>query len=227
MFFTIMISNYGIGQTKLYPPTVKINDHSLYKFIIELTLAIGKKDSAFVTHHMTSNMMNSFGGDGGIDEFREYWNNLDTNSDFWPLAERFLKIGGGKYVPGSDQYVVPYSFSDWDTLNETYDPFTHSIIIGKNVNVRNSPNITNSSIIGQLSYDVVRNDWEKTASSVNEHQVIEENYTGSYQWEYICTLDGDICGYINWKYIMSPLDYRLGFVKVDNKWKISFLVGGD
>lgn len=224
---TVVMPISGKGQDKLYPPSVEIEDNSLYKFIIELTLAVGKKDSAFIIHHMTSDMMNSFGGDGGINEFREYWHNLEADSDFWPLAERLLKLGGGKYLSSTRQYSIPYSYSVWDSLSQNYDPFTHSTIIGNGVNVRDSPNINTSTIIGQLSYDVVINDWDKTANSKKEHQVIEKSYTGSYQWEYVCTLDNSICGYVYWKYIQSPIDYRMGFIKVDNDWKISFLVAGD
>ena len=147
----------------------------------------------------------------------------DPNSRFWLVVERLLILGGGKYEEGSNEYYLPFVFINWGD----YDSYEYSLITGTNVNVRDKPNLTHSKIIGQLSYDIVKEDWVKTQETQDQHQLIKKNYMRSYSWEYVCTLDKSLCGFVYWEYVTSPIDYRMGLVKEKGKWMIRFLLAGD
>lgn len=225
---TLLFTVISQGQTTLFPPTVDISDYTLSKFMTELTLAVGKKDKKFIIEHMSPKMLNSFGGNGGIEEFKEFWKwGNEEDSKFWKIAERLLILGGSKYIEGSNSYAIPFVYTDWSKLVNNYDAFEHSLIVGTEVNVRDTPNIATSKILGQLNYDIVKRPGNKSYETRDEHQVIEPNFMGGYSWEYICRLDDKLCGFVYWKYVISPIGYRMGFIKKNEKWMIKFLVAGD
>lgn len=202
------------AQDILQPPRIEISDHSLSKFLTELTLAVGKKDKDFILSHMNPNMLNSFGGDGGIEEFKMFWDFDDENTKFWGTVERILRLGGSSYTGENNYYTIPYVFTDWP---DTIDAFEHYAIIGENVNIRNAPNIENTEVIGQLSYHIVQH-LDTTAT--------EEDQNG-FRWYHVATMDNSLSGYVYGKYVVSPIDYRMGFEKTEKGWIISLLVAGD
>ncbi|MEM8897963.1 MAG: hypothetical protein AAGC85_07650, partial [Bacteroidota bacterium] len=59
--------SFLIGQPKFTPPSQEISDPELKQFLEALEQAIKRKDKEFILENMSSNMMNSFGGDGGIE----------------------------------------------------------------------------------------------------------------------------------------------------------------
>ncbi len=228
-FLVLLLLNSPLlfSQPKMYPPTAEISDYTLSKFLTEFTLAVGKKDKSWILENMSSSMTNSWGGEGGIEEFKEYWNFDDPKSRFWKVAEHLLILGGSKYHKESNSYWLPYTFTDWDKLKGNYEPYEHSLITGTKVNVRNEPNITTSKVVAQLNYDIVQLPINKSYETKDQHQEIEPNYMGGLSWEYICTLDNKICGFVYWKFVTSPIGYRLGLTKTNSQWKITHLVAGD
>ena len=226
IFILLLIPQFLLSQTQYPPPKIEIADHTLSRFITELTLAIGKKDKTFILKHISPQIMNSFGGNGGIDEFKEMWDFDSPNSPFWKITEKLLILGGSKYEEGSNHYSIPYIFSDWGKIGD-YDPFEYSIITGENVNVRDKPTTKGSRVVGQFSYDVVSFDSEKTYETRNEHQELEPNDSGGSSWYYVCSVDKKICGFVYWKYVYSAVGYRIGFEKVDGNWQITYLIAGD
>ena len=224
MFF---LTSNAFSQERLYPPTVEISDNSLWKFLTELTLAVGKRDEAFITNHLSPKIINSFGGNGGIDEFLAKWKLGDKDSRFWGIVERLLTLGGSKYIENSNTYSIPYIYTDWNKLENNYDGFFHSLIVGNNVNVRDAPNIRTSKVLGQFSHEVVKLPANKSFETRDQHQHIDPNPMGGYSWQYVCSLNDELCGFVYWKYVVSPIGYRMGFEKINGKWLIIFLVAGD
>lgn len=219
-----------IGQSKLKPLDPNITDLSLVKFIEDLNLAVENKDEAFILSHLDTEIMNSFGGNGGIEEFKDYWSWNSGETGFWLVMKKILSLGGGKYVEGVS-YSMPYVFSDWPE-NTNYDPYTYMAITGSNVNVRDTPSLTDSQVLGQFTYDIVKVDYDKSYPSYEQHK--KERKTGLYndvigykRWFYSESVDGNLKGYVYRDFIWSPIGYRIGFYKIEGEWKITSLLAGD
>ena len=204
----------SFGQGKMPPPKMEINDPGLNEFISELKSAVAKKDKEYIIGVLSPNILNSFGGNGGIAEFKSYWNWSSEDSTFWNIMDKLLELGGGKYQ-ANGQYIVPYVYTDWPD-DEQYDAFEQMVITGTHVNVRDKPDLKESKVVGQYSYDIVKVDHERSVPSYEETI-----------WYYTESLDGKLKGYVFWKYIWSPIDYRASFEFIDQEWKITFLVAGD
>ena len=71
-------------------------------------------------------------------------------------------------------------------------------------------------MIGQVSYDIVKVDYEKSFTSLD----------GSI-WYYVENLDGKLKGFVFEDYIWSPIGYRANFEFIDDEWKMTVLVSGD
>ncbi|MEQ8325318.1 MAG: hypothetical protein RID18_00160 [Cytophagales bacterium] len=212
---------FGQGLIK---PVMTIEDASLKTFLSDLNRAIAEKDKEFILLHMSSDMVNSFGGDGGIEEFKDYWNFLSDSSEFWDVAEKIISLGGGNYENG-DTYALPYVFSDWPD-NGDYDVFECMAITGEAVNVRNLPS-SDANVLGKLSHDIVKVDWDKSYPPFNAIKIEGLQYVGDKLWYYIESLEGSLKGYVYWDYIWSPIGYRMGFEKIEGKWAISYFLSGD
>ncbi len=218
IFFTafclLLSSGHLSAQDKFYPPTVEISDHTLSRFLTELTLAVGKKDKDFILKHMDPNVKSSFGGgDGGIEEFKTYWDFEKDNTKFWDELESILLIGWPKYEKGSESYSIPYTFDHWP---DYFDSYEHYLVIGTNVNVRSAPNTENSKVLGQLNYQIVK-----------QNNSVQQDPDDKYQWSNISTLDGKLTGYVYEKYLVSAFGYRMVFTKTKNGWVISSFLAGD
>ncbi len=199
-------------SVKLLPPKATYTDSSLSYFLDKLELAVDNEDMDYVLSVLYENVTVSFGGDGGIEEFKEHWNEIESPERLWKTLKQILKMGGDSYSVG-DYYALPYVHTNW-LEDPAYDAFEFMAIIGSNVNVRDQPNLKTSKVLGQLTYDVVAIDYQK-------HQVVDE-----VEWYYVIAENG-LEGYVHGDYIWSPIGYRLGMEKIDNEWKITFLVAGD
>lgn len=201
------------AQGKWYPPSPEISDYSLSQFLTELTLAVGKKDKKFILDHLSPHILNSFGGDGGIEEFKADWNFDSADSKFWEVAEKLLLIGGPKHKRDAEDYIIPFTFRDWP---EEYDAFEHFLVLGTNVNVRDKPTTLDSQVLGQFSYQIVK--WNRMDSDNSESEP---------KWYHVSSVDGTLTGYVFGKYLVSPIGYRMGLTKTEKGWVISLLVAGD
>lgn len=219
-----MVIQEGICQAKLEPPIHHISDPSLAEFLRDLEDAIYVKDKEFIIGNLNPQIQNSFGGDGGIDEFKQYWNWDSESSKFWNLMTKLLELGGGEFN-GGDTYRIPYVNSMWPSHDE-FDVFEHMAITGSNVNVRENPSIE-SPTTAQLNYDIVTVNYNKSHPPFNSPKINGVKYIGSKEWYYIESVDKSIQGYVNWNYIWSPVGYRLGLYKKNDKWLISSLIAGD
>ncbi|MDF0708065.1 SH3 domain-containing protein [Flagellimonas okinawensis] len=216
LFTLICFSTVNLSaQGEFLPPKMEISDYSLSKFLTELTLAVGKQDKQFIVDHLDPHILNNFGGDGGIDEFKMQWNLEGDSTNLWEILENILLIGGPGHISSTyeNSYTLPFTFSDWP---EEYDAFEHYYVLGNNVNVRDKPTTENSEVIGQLSYQIVK------ISDIEENRISEET-----KWLHITTVDNSLSGFVYGKYLVSPIGYRMGLIKRNNGWMINMLVAGD
>lgn len=188
-------------------------DSTFLAFRTKLIAAAKRRDANAILAIVDPRIKNGFGGNDGITNFKKHWKINNKNSDFWAEFLKVIMNGGGFSKEGRTKlFVAPYTFSDWP---EDLDGFDHHAIFGNNVNLREKPS-TDSRVIGQLSFNVVRVDGD--ASVVDTK--------GKYTWVKVTTLGGKT-GFVNAEFIRSPIDFRAGFEKKRGAWKMTFFLAGD
>jgi hypothetical protein len=207
-----LILNFSIAQDRLPRPSVEINDPSLIQFLDMLEDAVKTRDKDYIISILSTNIVNSFGGNNGIEEFKRNWNWSSDSSSFWRIMLRMIEMGGGEYRQNK-QYILPYVFPGW---NDKYDSFEYAAITGTYVNVRDQPNLNTSKVLGQFNYDIVKVDYERSHPSME-----------SPKWYYVSNSDDSLKGYVFWKYVWSPIGYRAIFEKTNGEWKMTVLITGD
>ena len=68
---------------QLLPIDEASKDSSFLKFREELLQAVERRDATYVLGILDPHIKNNFGGDGGIDEFRETWKPEQADSELW------------------------------------------------------------------------------------------------------------------------------------------------
>jgi hypothetical protein len=178
--------------------------------------AVNRKDARYLISVLHPEVENSFGGDGGVAEFREKWRPEEPNSEVWVVIREILSLGGcigqGKK---RTTFLAPYVSARWP---HGFDEFEHCAILKQNVEVRSRPS-TSSPVIEVLSYDVVK--LEHLESPIEEAGGMKRN-----QWAKIITPKGQH-GYVLRQFVRSPLDYRARFWRVQGKWFLRSLIAGD
>lgn len=187
-------------------------DASFAAFRQKLIEAVKKQDVKFILNIIDRNIKNSFGGSGGIEEFKESWKIDDPKSEFWNEMQAVVSNGGvfsNKYT-----FAAPYSF---EKFPEDLDAFEHQVIFGSNINLRSKPE-SSSKLIAQLSYNVVKVDYEKSVKDKTDEE--------KYLWLRVETLGGKK-GFVSAKYVRSPIDYRAIFERKNGRWKMTAFIAGD
>jgi hypothetical protein len=148
LILLVSISCPAMAQvSKLYPVDEGSKDPSFQAFRDKLIEAAKNRDAKYILSILDPNILNSFGGNGGVKEFKEQWKLDNPNSELWGVLGKILSMGGSF---SKNEFCAPYVFSKFPEL----DPFEHSAIIGEQVRVREQPDLT-SPVIASLSYDIV------------------------------------------------------------------------
>jgi hypothetical protein len=208
----VLFLNSTYAQDKLPRPSVEINDPSLIQFLDRLEDAVRMRDKDYIIGILSPNIVNSFGGNNGIEEFKTYWNWSSKSSSFWRIMQRMIEMGGGKHQQ-NEQYILPYVFPEW---NDKYDSYEYAAITGTYVNVRDKPNLNQSRVLGQFNYDIVKVDYERSHPSMENPE-----------WYFVTNPEGTLEGYVFWKYVWSPIGYRAIFEKTSGNWKMILFLAGD
>lgn len=208
------------ARAKLYPVDEAAKDPSLVAFRNKLLCAAQTRDIEFVLSVLDPEIVNSFGGDEGIEGFKRIWEPEKPDTRLWHTLAVVLAMGGSYYSAEQTRHTpdprpefsAPYVFSRWPG---EFDAFEHAAITGKNVNLRSEPS-ARAPVLAKLSYEIVKLDGY--LPSVRERE--------SASWVKIKTQAG-LTGYVSRRFIYSPIDYRARFVKREGKWRITSLVAGD
>jgi hypothetical protein len=189
----------------LLPVDEAASQPDFFTFRAHLQTAIAKRDVQAVLDVLDPNIKNSFGGDGGIAEFKEMWRINEPDSELWAELGTVLALGGT--FGSADSFTAPYTFSKWP---DQFDAFEHLAVIGTNVRVRSAPNLT-ASVIATASHAIVQSDPAAPQAD---------------GWESIKLKDGRK-GYIGSQFVRSPIDYRAYFSKSGGRWRLITFVAGD
>lgn len=181
-------------------------DAEFFRFRSAFIEAVEADDLDFILANTKNNVLNGFGGDGGKEEFVEMW------SEIKPNLSRSLRMGG--YF--SDQamldeeieaeFIVPYTNrfirmeGDWSESMEWI-----GIIHVDETPVFSEPGGEVMTSLGRVV--VLVNDWYPM---VNPDPV-------NPAWIELELADGDR-GYVSASDILSPVDFRCFFEKVDGRW---------
>ena len=202
---------------RLYPVDEGVKDASFARFRRELRAAVKRRDTQFVLRILDPAIMNSFGGNCGVADFREQWHPERPRSELWPTLDEILSLGGSFSVGESAsccdpnatgvvrEFCAPYVFSCFPDDLEGYE---YMAITGRSVRLRQKPSLR-SRVIGTLTYEIVRYSGEESG-----------------RWVGIVTCGGRH-GYVSARYVRSPIDYRARFGQVKGHWVMKALVAGD
>jgi hypothetical protein len=201
----------GTAQVgKLLPVDEAARDPELFAFRAQLQAAVARHDVAAVLDVVDPQIKNNFGGDGGVQEFREHWKLAGADSPLWAELGLVLALGGT--FQDKDNFVAPYVFHRWP---EEIDSFEHVAAIGSNVRVRSKPSLA-SKVLAKLSFDIVR--------LASENQKLTPKQADL--WKAVQLRDGRV-GYVSARYVRSPIDYRAFLSRKGGCWRLTTLVAGD
>lgn len=223
--FFLLISNIAFTQSRTFlPPTEAIKDSALSAFIKNLKIAVQKKDTTFIYAALSPNIRNSFGDDesDNIKEFKQLWKLEKSNTEFWYHINTVLSMPGC-FSDKSKEYNFPYIFCFQPKKNE--DVFELALITEKDVALKQNPSF-NSKTLLKLNYNVVSYVFIPKSDGVITKGKNELNYP---EWYLITVQNGKkkMKGWVYYKYIYSPVSYRLILGKENNKWLIQAFVAGD
>lgn len=200
----ILPSTLSGQRAPVLPVDEAVRDPEFFVFRARLQAALAAHDTSELMRIVSPDILNSFGGDGGRDEFREKWNIAEPEkSKVWVTLGMVLGLGGSFFTDST--FAAPY------LVNRTPgDGFEVLAVLGKKVFVRAGPSLT-STPIDTLSFETVTMWREK--SSTND-------------WEPVRTARGRT-GWVLTRYLRSPITYRAGFRRHGGRWWMSSLVAGD
>jgi len=210
-------------EIKLYPVDEGAQDPSFTAFREKLIEAARKHDTDFILSILDPQILNSFGGDGGIKEFKEQWKLVEPDtSKLWKELVSIL-ANGGSFInfDGKKEFCAPYVSSQWEKvanqLPTGQDGVDYAAVAAEKVDLRLEPNLA-APVIGTLSYNIVKIDYDAS--------VPDERDSDYFAWIKVTSASGQQ-GYVPGKYVISPTGYRACFKKVGEKWNMTSLVAGD
>lgn len=204
-------------ERKVLPVDEGKRDASFSAFREKTLQAAKRRDAKYILSIVDANIKNSFGGDGGIDEFKKMWKINSPKSEFWDEFLTVLTHGGTFYKEAdikNKQFCAPYTFTSFP---EDLDVFDYQAIFGTGVNLRSKPEMS-APVVASLSYNIVKVDYENSVKAESERD--------GYSWLKVETLGGKK-GFVKTEYTRSPIDYRACFEKKNGKWKMTVFIAGD
>src|SRR5262249_1038792 len=106
LILLVSISCPAMAQVgKLYPVDEGPKDPSFQAFRDNLIDAAKNRDMKFVLSILDPNIQNSFGGDGGVEEFKEKWKPGNPEGELWDVLLKILSMGGSLSENG---FCAPY-----------------------------------------------------------------------------------------------------------------------
>ena len=173
-------------------------DPSFVAYRDQLLAAVRARDTKTVLGLIDPKVRTSFGGDSGHGSLTE---------EHWKALEELLPLGG-TFRDG--MFWAPYVYSTWP---EERDAFEELAIVGDGLPLRESAD-AKAPAMAMLSRDVVMRAGEPAARGERG------------AWTKVTTADGKT-GFVESKFVRSSVDYRAGFVKTPDGWRMNALVAGD
>jgi hypothetical protein len=196
----------GAEQRRLPPIDQSSSDPSFARFRSVLTDILLRRDVRSLTAVLSPTILNSFGGDGGIREFRQQWQ-LDKpqRSDLWKVL--LTVIGLGCTSDGPRAFIAPYTFSRFP---DSLDAFLYTVVVNRAAKLYKSPDAS-APVIEQLHWDLLK---------------LNADASPDQKWLQVVSAAGR-SGWVHASDTRSPVDYRARFEKTGDTWKITYLLAGD
>jgi hypothetical protein len=181
-----------------------VTDPEFFLFRARVQTVLAAHDTAEIMRIVDRDILNSFGGDGGREEFRERWGlKTPEKSQLWTTLGFVLALGGR--FESDSMFYAPYLVS-----GTSGDGFETLVVLGGNVTVHAGP-ASSFGVIDTLSFEEVTR-WRGKSTTQD--------------WEPIRTRKGRT-GWVPQRHLRSPIDYRAGFVRRQGRWWLRALVAGD
>ena len=205
MMLSLLAGTGVAAQGKLPPIDEGTRDPSFRTFRQELLAAIDRKDIATLEALLSPNILNSFGGESGIEEFRAKWSPNSPSTTLWRELGEVVRRGGTFDREG--RFFAPYVYS---LFPDGLDPFEHLVVIRSTI-LRKRPD-PGAASLQRLDHDIV-------------------DFVDAYEkqprfWRHVRTASGNE-GYVPARDVRSPIDYRAIFERIEGRWRISVFVAGD
>jgi|GEM_PF-1831552 len=204
-------AEFTVTERKLIPPEQNFGAE-FSKALEKLTDAVHSKNLTVLDDFLDNETMVDFGGSGGKAKFYEHWelNKNPENSKLWTELKKIFDLGG-TYDENEKRFVAPYVFSDFP---EELDAFTHFVITGTDIKVYTEKNLE-SKVAGVLNDNII-----KASEDNGFFEKTDQDFIG-------IKISSGSQGYIQKKYIRSPIGYRLSLVYKKSGWKLTYMVEGD
>jgi hypothetical protein len=187
----------------------------------ELLAAVGRREAGFVIDRLSPDILFSFGGAGGKEEFIREWR-LDTDpshSDFWRELRNVVENGGG-FPEGQTAAVFEAPFTQ--ISQSGLEDFEWGIVNRDGTILRARPD-PRSKVLAMLS----REDAVKIQYIGSDADITPSLIDGEpWGWLRLTTHDGTV-GFAAEKYITAPLGFRARFAKVEGRWILTMFIAGD
>jgi hypothetical protein len=175
-------------------------DPSFVAYREKLLAAVRARDAKGVVALADPKIRTSFGGGGGAADLEK----LLARPGMFEQFEQILTLGGS-FREGS--FWAPYVYSAYP---DSSDAFSTVAVIADDVPLHEQADAS-SKVLATLSHDIV-------------DRVAAPGERGA--WLQVKTADGKT-GYVESKFVRSPIDYRAGFLKSNGTWRMNALVAGD
>ena len=198
------------------PVDEAVRDPGFFAFRARLQRAIAARDTTALLAVLDPSIKLSFGDDGGPERFREMWlepNPRRRGPDVWTRLAEVLALGGRFWNDSS--FVAPYTFNPFGSgpPTEGYDAFAALIALRDGVPVLAEAR-AGADTLAVASFGILTLDWREDGEHYDEG------------WRAV-RLPGDRPGYVRAGDVRSPIDYRAGFVRGLEGWRMTFFIAGD
>jgi len=209
LVFVMCAAAYAAQDRRaLVPVDEAVSRPDFFTFRARLATAVAERSPAAILDAVHPQIKNSFGGDGGIEEFKQMWRLEQPDSTFWKEFGTVLALGGS--FDGAGAFTAPYTFSRWP---DDIDAFDYVAVVGSDVRIRTLPR-ADAPVLRQVSHFILQLDNEPSSQSGPG-----EDWTA-------VKIDGKK-GYVATRFVRSPTDYRATFRYTDGRWWLVFFVAGD
>lgn len=202
---------------RILPPAAPQLSGDAQTLVSSLRRIVGDRDAKALVAMLSPDVLASFGGDGGVAEFRAKWR-LDGEggaSGVWTVLDRLLRHP--PHVARLDdegvEAVFPYYFSAWPEGDDSFDAFFAD---GRDVPLRAGPS-PSAPVVGHLAFEAV----------FGQPDTAFERVAGDDGgWAAVRTATGAF-GYVDTAQVPPVLSYRAVFERRAGRWQLAALVDGD
>lgn len=207
IFAFLLLWTSVASSAELLPVDEAAKEPGFKEFRDKLLRAVGRKDGAYLLGALAPDILNSFGGGGGKNEFARQWSLDSPHSKIWKELGWILTHGGSFSADGS--FCAPYVYSIWP---HNYDPFEYAAVIAGAAPVRKTRSKA-SGVIARFRYEIVK--------------VLDQRWQEKKPEELVRVKGDSVEGFLPASGLRSPIDYRACFEKRKDRWVMAILVAGD